>query len=148
MLPPLPFPSSTKGDQNQENNIKEYQSLLWNAGTPQQFSEVFEVNTQGVWYTTVAFLELLDLGNRIGNVKGVSSQVITISSGGAYRKDDKVFSVSYTLSKAATTHLGKMLAHFLKDWQIRSNVVAPGIFPSREPLSHLLSSLCFVLNHC
>lgn len=65
-------------------------------------------------------------------MKGLTSQVITISSGGGFRKDESVFSVSYTLSKAATTHLGKMLAHFLKDWQIRSNVIAPGIFPSRE----------------
>ena len=110
--------------------VKKYQELLWNAGSPQDFSGAFEVNVAAVWYTAVCFLDLLDAGNKRGNTPGVTSQILTVSSGGAFRKDDKVFSVPYTLSKSAATHLGKMLAHFLKDWQIRSNIIAPGIFPS------------------
>ena len=121
-LPKLPGPG--------EVDMKKYQELLWNAGTPQDFADSFDVNVSAVWYNTVCFLDLLDAGNKRGNMPGVSSQILTVSSGGAFRKDDKVFSVSYTLSKSAATHLGKMLSHFLKDWQIRSNVIAPGIFPS------------------
>ena len=81
-------------------------------------------------------LELLDAGNRRGNMRGCTSQVLTVSSLGGFRRDERNFSVSYTLSKAAAIHLGKMLAHFLKDWQIRSNVIAPGIFPSGMSHAH------------
>ncbi|TCD65820.1 hypothetical protein EIP91_002170 [Steccherinum ochraceum] len=119
LFPKLPTPA--------DSDIKTYQDTLWNAGTPEEFGHAFQVNTTGIWYMTVAFLELLDAGNKLDNMKGVTSQVITVASGGAFRKDDKVFSMSYTLSKAAATHLGKMLAHFLKDWKIRSNIIAPGI---------------------
>lgn len=122
MLPSLPDPNDT--------DIKDYQDLLWNAGSPEDFARTFDVNVTGAWYCSVCFLDLLHAGNQKNNVPGVKSQIITITSGGSFRKDPKVFSVSYTLSKAAATHLGKMLTHFLKDWQIRSNVVAPGIFPS------------------
>ena len=121
-LPKLPGPG--------EADIKKYQDLLWNAGTPAEFSAAFDVNVNAVWYSSVAFLDLLDAGNKRGNTPGVTSQIVTVASGGGFRKDDKVFSVPYTLSKSAATHLGKMLAHFLKDWQIRSNIIAPGIFPS------------------
>ncbi|PIL35180.1 hypothetical protein GSI_02970 [Ganoderma sinense ZZ0214-1] len=129
-LPKLPGPG--------EVDIKKYQEMLWNAGTPQDFSDAFDVNVSAVWYNAVCFLDLLDAGNKRNNTPGVSSQILTVASGGAFRKDDKVFSVSYTLSKSAATHLGKMLAHFLKDWQIRSNVIAPGIFPS-EMVDGLIS---------
>ncbi|CDO72162.1 hypothetical protein BN946_scf184970.g14 [Trametes cinnabarina] len=121
-LPKLPGPGQA--------DMKKYQELLWNAGPPNEFSDAFDVNVTAAWYCAVAFLDLLDAANKRGNIPGVTSQIITVSSGGGFRKDDKVFSVPYTLSKAAATHLGKMLAHFLKDWNIRSNVVAPGIFPS------------------
>ena len=121
-LPKLPGPG--------EVDIKKYQELLWTAGAPADFAAAFDVNVSAAWYASLAFLDLLDAGNRRGNTPGVTSQILTVSSGGGFRKDDKVFSVPYTLSKAAATHLGKMLAHFLKDWQIRSNVIAPGIFPS------------------
>ncbi|CAL1713625.1 unnamed protein product [Somion occarium] len=122
LLPKLPTPDSS--------DIKTYQEALWNTGSPENFAKTFEINTTAIWYTTVAFLELLDAGNKRGDMQGATSQVISVTSGGGYRKDDKVFSVSYTLSKTAATHLGKMLAHFLKDWNIRSNVIAPGVFPS------------------
>ncbi|KAI0762014.1 NAD-P-binding protein [Trametes elegans] len=121
-LPKLPGPG--------EVDVKKYQELLWNAGSPREFSGAFDVNVTSAWYCAVAFLDLLDAANKRGNLPGVTSQIITVSSGGGFRKDDKVFSVPYTLSKSAATHLGKMLAHFLKDWQIRSNIIAPGIFPS------------------
>lgn len=122
--PKLPSPKDV--------DIKAYQELLWNAENLDTFGQSFKVNVAGVWFTTVAFLELLHLGNEHSKPKGTTSQVITISSLASFRKDSNVFSLSYTLSKAAVTHLGKMIAHYLKDWQIRSNVIAPGLFPSGE----------------
>ncbi|PCH40440.1 NAD(P)-binding protein [Wolfiporia cocos MD-104 SS10] len=115
-----------------EVDIKTYQELLWNAESFDTFDTSFRVNVSGVWFTTVAFLELLDKGNAspYSQKYGVTSQVLTISSLASFRKDSAVFSLSYSVSKAAVTHLGKMMAHYLKDWKIRSNVIAPGVFPS------------------
>ncbi|KAF7799433.1 hypothetical protein EIP86_010668 [Pleurotus ostreatoroseus] len=122
MLGRIPTPRDTA-------DIRHLQRALL-PGSRADFGAAFEINTTAAYYTTIHFLELLNEGNRRGNTPGVTSQVITVASGGGFRKDDKVFSVSYTLSKTAAIHLGKMLAHFLKDWKIRSNVVCPGIFPS------------------
>ncbi|EIW81093.1 NAD(P)-binding protein [Coniophora puteana RWD-64-598 SS2] len=67
-----------------------------------------------------------------------ASHVITISSSGAFRIDARMLSVSYTLAKVAVTHLGRLLANLLSDWGIRSNVLAPGVFPSEmTTLQHL-----------
>jgi len=120
---PIPKPA-TAGD-----DITKLQDALWNAGTSEDWADTFRVNTTAVYYTTVAFLELLHEGNKRGNARGWS-QVIMVSSGITFRKDDQVGSLSYMLSKSAVTHLGKTLAHFFKDWKIRSNVIAPGFFPS------------------
>lgn len=123
MLGRIPTPRDVAGD------IRVLQNVLL-PGTREDFATAFELNTTAAYYCTVQFLELLDAGNRRGNTPGATSQIIVVASGGGFRKDDKVFSVSYTLSKMAAVHLGKMLAHFLKDWKIRANVVCPGIFPS------------------
>jgi len=116
------------------DDIKAFQEKLWNAGTPEEFNKTFAINVAGVYYTTVAFLELLHEGNKRFPDKP-TSQVITISSIGGFRRDSKVFSLSYSTSKAAVTHLGKTLANVLKDWHIRSNVIAPGVYPSEMTAS-------------
>jgi NAD(P)-dependent dehydrogenase (short-subunit alcohol dehydrogenase family) len=71
-----------------------------------------------------------------------ASQVITISSSGAFRLDARVLSISYTMAKSATTHLGRLLANLLADWGIRSNVLCPGVFPSGEHLLFWAISAC------
>ena len=124
ILPKLPGPHT--------GGITAFQTALLQAGTRDEFTQAFDFNVTAQYYCTVLFLELLDAGNKKGNMRGVTSQVITVASGAAFRFDDKTFSVSYTLSKVADVHLGKMLAQFLKDWQIRSNVFAPGFFYSGE----------------
>lgn len=120
-LPKLPTP--------QTGDIKTLQAALL-TGPREDYAKTFDVNVTAAFYCSVQFLELLDAGNKRGNMTGMSSQIITVSSLGGFRRDDKVFTISYTLSKAAAIHLGKLLANFLKDWDIRSNVIAPGVFPS------------------
>ncbi|KAF8575689.1 NAD(P)-binding protein [Ramaria rubella] len=110
-------------------DIKDFQKMLWET-TPEDFQQVFNVNVTAVYFTTVAFLELLDKGNKHGGIPGVSSQVITMSSISGFKRDGKPSGMAYTTSKAAVTHLGKILANLLKDFHIRSNVVAPGFYPS------------------
>lgn len=131
-LPKLPTP--------QTGDIRSLQAALL-TGQREDYATTFDVNVTAAFYCSVQFLELLDAGNKRGNIKGVSSQIITVASGGGFRRDGKVFTVSYTLSKAAAIHLGKLLANFLKDWDIRSNVICPGVFPSGGCSSKFLGSL-------
>ncbi|KAJ3762713.1 hypothetical protein EV361DRAFT_809814 [Lentinula raphanica] len=124
-----------------------FQSALWDSGTPDDFAETFETNVTAPYYTTVAFLDLLHQGNLRQQESAFSrlmtfppfhtSQVITVSSSGSFRVDPKIVSMSYTLSKTASTHLGKCLANLLAPWNIRSNVLAPGVWPSEMTNSKL-----------
>ncbi|KAI0930778.1 hypothetical protein AcV7_004870 [Taiwanofungus camphoratus] len=120
--PKLPGPKET--------DIKTYQEILWNVDSVEDWAKTFNVNVTAVYYCTVAFMELLHAGNERSKPNGITSQVITISSLASFRKDSAIFNLPYSLSKVAVTHLGKMLSHYFKDWQIRSNVIAPGLFPS------------------
>jgi NAD(P)-dependent dehydrogenase (short-subunit alcohol dehydrogenase family) len=130
-------------------DIGTFQAALLQAGTRDEFTRSFEFNVTAQYYATVLFLGLLDAGNRRrASPSEPTSQVITVTSGGAFRFDDKMFSVSYTLSKSAGVHLGKTLAHFLKDWQIRSNVLAPGFFHSGECALGLWHAFFLLLGPC
>lgn len=123
-----------------DDDIKTFQEKLWNSGTPEEFTRTFEVNVTAVYYTTVAFLELLDAGNKRPEKQpgAPTSQVVTTSSIGAFRRDENTFSMSYNASKAAVLHLGKILANTFKRWQIRSNIIAPGLFPSGNCIVSIL----------
>ncbi|KAF4617487.1 hypothetical protein D9613_005739 [Agrocybe pediades] len=145
--PPSP-PASPSARGPAVPSIKAFQSALWDCGSPEDFAETFLTNVTAVYYTTVAFLDLLYQGNirrrRLADLPssdGVSrpphhtSQVLSVSSSGSFRIDSKVLSPSYTLSKSACTHLGKLLANLLAPWGIRSNVLAPGVWPSEMTTS-------------
>lgn len=96
---------------------------------PQEWQDVFQTNITAVYYTTMSFLELLDAGNKKGNVQGRSSQVLVTSSNAGYLRIPRQLG-PYPVSKAAVTHLVKMLAGSLAPFQIRVNAIAPGLFPS------------------
>ncbi|KAH6681193.1 short chain dehydrogenase [Plectosphaerella plurivora] len=98
------------------------------AHSKEDYTKVFDVNVSSVWYTAMSFLKLLELGNQKGNVSQ-SSQVITTSSIGAFNKTAPG-GWAYGQSKIAATLLGKHLAATLPQWNIRSNVIAPGLYPS------------------
>ncbi|KAG1821293.1 NAD(P)-binding protein [Suillus variegatus] len=73
LLPPkLPSPLDDPADASP--SIKAFQSVLWDTGSPEGFAETFDTNVTAVYFTTVAFLELLHLGNlRKGNLPPVIS---------------------------------------------------------------------------
>ncbi|KAG1869055.1 NAD(P)-binding protein [Suillus subalutaceus] len=51
-----------------------FQSVLWDTGSPEGFAETFDTNVTAIYFTTVAFLELLHLGNlRRGDLPPVMS---------------------------------------------------------------------------
>ncbi|KAL0934167.1 uncharacterized protein CTRU02_210966 [Colletotrichum truncatum] len=103
------------------------------------YTKVFDVNVTSVWYTTMAFVKLLDLGNKKGNLTQ-SSQVVSTSSIAAFNKNAPG-GWAYGQSKAAATLLIKHLSSNLPRWNIRANCIAPGLFPSEmsAPIAKLYS---------
>lgn len=94
-----------------------------------EYERTFAVNATGVWYTTMACLDLLDRGNKRGNLSWSSQVVVTSSIGGFNRKAPGGY--AYGQSKAAATHAAKQLAVvLLPSFGIRVNCLAPGLFPS------------------
>ncbi|KAK1832497.1 hypothetical protein QBC39DRAFT_329974 [Podospora conica] len=93
------------------------------------FTQTFRVNATSVWYTAMAFLKLLDEGNRRGGGAATTSQVVVTSSIAAFNKKAPG-GYAYGPSKAAATHIAKQLSVVLPTWGIRANCICPGLFPS------------------
>jgi NAD(P)-dependent dehydrogenase (short-subunit alcohol dehydrogenase family) len=84
----------------------------------------FGVNVAGAWYTSVAFLPLLDKGNKEGNVSQSSQIIIISSTSGLSKRGEAGF--AYAQSKAASIHLAKQLSTLLPQWGMRANCITPG----------------------
>ncbi|XXH01864.1 T-complex protein 1 subunit zeta [Hypoxylon texense] len=110
-----------------ETSLSDLRSQLLGWDTT-AFTNTYAVNTTGVFNTIAAFLELLDEGNKRGNLKQ-KSQVIATSSIGAYNRVPFA-GYAYGSSKAAVIHMMKQFATGLVPYGIRANVIAPGFYPS------------------
>ncbi|KAF2398930.1 dehydrogenase with different specificitie, partial [Trichodelitschia bisporula] len=122
------------GNLPEGGGIADFQAQV--LGTPMgEYTDTFAVNVTGAYYTAVAVLDLLDSGNKKGNMEGVRSQVLITSSIAAFSRAVGM-GFAYGQSKAAVTHLTKGLASFLAPHGIRTNALAPGLFPSElaDPL--------------
>ncbi|EAW11867.1 SDR family NAD(P)-dependent oxidoreductase [Aspergillus clavatus NRRL 1] len=98
---------------------------------PAEWDRVFRTNVAQLFFTTTAFLPLLARGTERERERGWSSTVINISSiSGIVKTAQHHF--AYNASKAAATHLTKMLAREISssNLKIRVNDLAPGVFPS------------------
>jgi NAD(P)-dependent dehydrogenase (short-subunit alcohol dehydrogenase family) len=95
--------------------------------TPMEdFTQAFAVNVSGVYYTAFAFLDLLEEGNKEKNaLDGVKSQVLVTGSIAAYNRSVGA-GIAYNTSKAAVTHLVKILAGIFVPYSVRVNALAPG----------------------
>ncbi|TVY92250.1 Short-chain dehydrogenase/reductase [Lachnellula willkommii] len=113
--------------------LKELKDAHW-APPIEDFTQALNVNISGVFYTSLAFLELLDEGNKKGNVEQKSNIIVTSSIAGFSRQ--VAAGISYSASKAGTTHLVKLLATQLTPYKIRVNAIAPGIFPSEMTIGN------------
>ena len=97
--------------------------------TFEDWTNVYHTNVASVYFTTAAFLPLLQASTDIN--PGWSSTVINISSiSGMIQSSQHHF--SYNASKAATEHLTRMMAaeFAAAGLRIRVNSIAPGVFPS------------------
>ncbi|KZT27366.1 hypothetical protein NEOLEDRAFT_1130900 [Neolentinus lepideus HHB14362 ss-1] len=88
------------------------------------WKDLYAINTFAIFFTTSAFLGLLDKSSK-DRVRYTSS-VINITSICAVSK----LAHTHFCSKAATLHLTKMMAteFALKGFDVRVNSIAPGVF--------------------
>lgn len=116
--------SGPSGDVPPGSSIAQLQETLFNIPM-EDFTNTYHVNCTAVFYTVLAFLHLLDEGNRQSQYQGGRSQVIATSSIGSFNR--RITSgFAYGTSKAATTMLLKVLATYLVPYKIRANVLCPG----------------------
>ncbi|KAK9472529.1 uncharacterized protein V1510DRAFT_417006 [Dipodascopsis tothii] len=113
------------------DDIKLLQEYLMDSSAD-EWSRAFSINSTSAFYTTVAFLELLDKGNKLRAAEGLgkpTSQVLITGSIAGFLRT-MPFAFAYSVSKAAVHHLSKMFATYFASYKIRVNVLSPGIFPS------------------
>ncbi|KAL6696462.1 hypothetical protein J3F84DRAFT_370123 [Trichoderma pleuroticola] len=110
-----------------DTTLEEWADSNWGISF-EEHTDAFAVNASAVWFTAIAFLKLLDAGNKKGNLEQ-TSQVIVTSSIASFNKAAPG-GWAYGQSKAAATHVAKHLSAALPRWNIRANCIAPGLFPS------------------
>ncbi|KAK0106996.1 hypothetical protein ONS95_003711 [Cadophora gregata] len=111
----------------ESENATELKEALFKGESFQEWSDTFNTNVSGVYFTTVAFLPLLQAGKESHG--HLSASVIVISSmSGIMRHAQGHF--SYNAAKGATVHLSKLMSYEFKKAGIRVNSIAPGYFPS------------------
>ncbi|KAI0181163.1 short chain dehydrogenase [Hypoxylon sp. FL1284] len=125
-----------------KSSIKDLRKHMFEDVSMEDFTNAFRVNVTGTFFTLLAFLELLDEGNKQAvsggfgapttqgaAVPSIQSQVvITASLTGLSRQ--QFITPAYTGSKASLIHLTKHTSSCLAEYGIRVNALAPGLFPS------------------
>ena len=90
-----------------------------------EFTAVYELNCTAVYYTVLAFLELLDEGNKRKSYSGGKSQVIATASTASYLRHPRA-GFAYLSSKAGVVSMMKAFSTFCVPWGIRFNILAAG----------------------
>ncbi|POS75644.1 hypothetical protein DHEL01_v205955, partial [Diaporthe helianthi] len=94
----------------------------------ESWADTLQTNVVAQYYMSMAFLPLLGKGG--SQTPGYSSQIVNVSSISGAMKGSSRGQFAYATSKAAFTHLSRMLATTFKEVPVRVNVIAPGLFPS------------------
>ena len=85
--------------------------------TPSQWREVIDINLNGVFYCLQGIIPLLKAQRR-GSIVAFTSGIALSGWAGAS---------AYTASKAALIGMIKSVAHELKNFNVRANVLSPGV---------------------
>ncbi len=113
--------------QPDNSDAGELKAKLWQTEDFEGWNNVFNTNVTSVYFTTVAFLPLLQAA--VETHGALSPSVIVISSmSGITRESQGHF--SYNAAKGATVHLSKLMSAEFQKANIRVNSIAPGYFPS------------------
>lgn len=123
--------SSTSGTVSEAKSAQELREALFDSGDSQfdEWESVYRTNVTSMFFTTAAFLPLLQKSTE--KHAGWSAAVInTTSISGLIKSAQHHF--AYNTSKAAAEHLTRMLAAEVAEagLKIRINSIAPGVFPS------------------
>ncbi|EXJ84458.1 hypothetical protein A1O3_05126 [Capronia epimyces CBS 606.96] len=107
---------------------------MW-APEPEAVNSTYAVNLTGIHFTVAAFLPFLHEANKKRPQPPTAEnfrprpQIITTGSIGGYNRQP-LSSLSYGPSKAGVIHLTKQLATVLVPYDIRANIIAPGLYYS------------------
>jgi len=96
--------------------------------TPDSWEDTLRTNTTALFFTSMAFLPLLAKGGK--KTPGYTSSIVNVTSISGAMKGSSGGQFAYGTSKAAATHLSRMLAATFAETGVRVNVIAPGLFPS------------------
>lgn len=123
--------SNTSTKTSEARSASEMRTLLFDSGDSKvdEWDSVFRANVTSMFFTTAAFLPLLQKSTE--KHSGWSGAVINITSiSGRIKSAQHHF--AYNASKAAAEHLTRMLAAEVASagLKIRVNSIAPGVFPS------------------
>lgn len=117
-------------DLKSRHTLAEFVEHVWKASA-EDFNAVYELNCTGVFYSVIAFMELLDAGNN--TTYPCKSQVIATASTASFLRQPRA-GFAYTSSKAALVSMMKSFSSFCVPWGIRFNSLAAGRKSLRLPL--------------
>jgi len=109
------------------STLQSIQKGLWERDN-ESYEQMFRINTLGAFHTAVAFLGLLDEGNRRAVVPQKSQIIVTSSSTGHSAASFGVF--GYPATKAALGLMTKQLSGMLLPHKIRVNTIVAGYYVS------------------
>lgn len=129
----------TKFSTNGQPDMKDAQAISSHflKSEPQSWADTFQTNVTGHYFMSMAFLPLLAKGGEA--TPGYSSSIVNVSSISGAMKGSSNGQFAYACSKAADTHLMRMLASTFKDTKVRVNCIAPGLFPSEVWVFEMLT---------
>ena len=106
------------------------QDTIWHGESVDDWQAVLNTNVTAVYFSTLAFLPLLQAAvEPHGPFSPRSPSVIVISSmSGIMRHSQGHF--AYNAAKGATVHLSKLMSAEFEKANVRVNSIAPGYFPS------------------
>jgi NAD(P)-dependent dehydrogenase (short-subunit alcohol dehydrogenase family) len=117
---PKGSPDSSDANELKENLFKNEDFASW--------GDTFNTNVTSVYFTTTAFLPLLQASMKTDDHHFSPSVIVISSMSGIMRDAQGHF--AYNAAKGATVHLSKLMSYEFKDSGIRVNSIAPGYFPS------------------
>jgi NAD(P)-dependent dehydrogenase (short-subunit alcohol dehydrogenase family) len=113
----------------ESRDASKIQDTLWNKESFEDWSAVLNTNVSGVYFSTVAFLPLLQKALHAHDRPHLSPSCIIISSMSGIMRDAQGH-FSYNAAKGATVHLSRLMSSEFEKTGIRVNSIAPGYFPS------------------
>ncbi|TVY80658.1 Short-chain dehydrogenase/reductase SAT3 [Lachnellula suecica] len=105
------------GNSTEDVSLNDLRGRLWNIST-EAFTQTFNVNLTAVFFSVT----------KKGNT-AQKSQIVAVASAGAFNRIP-IGGWAYGASKAGVVHMMKQAATLFAPYDIRYNILAPGLYPS------------------